>query len=312
MVFTAYDSVNNCIVDIDNIPYKSNDVFSYKKRRKEKRYKCLICGTVISEVDSYENKSKLGNQYHVGRHFRCNNKECMKEFKDKKRHIISKKNQSIADVKKIHKDFIDSWLKYFDKDIIYINEGIKIPESKIVVIFSHSLITFEIVKKLIKENFGYKIIIIFDEDNKVRNINHDPTYKDNKDLFRYSINLPKKNDIKYCLDHNFQVFLDTGSDKLLELKDNQELDDCFLCKLVDVNDFTYFTGIYKKQIKGIMRKDYNLLFLFEKAYDNYQKQKENEMKAKICENEKKIWINRRRYFKNIMVNPNTFYHALYD
>ena len=35
MVFTAYDSVNNCIVDIDNIPYKSNDVFSYKKRRKD-------------------------------------------------------------------------------------------------------------------------------------------------------------------------------------------------------------------------------------------------------------------------------------
>jgi len=37
--------------------------------------------------------------------------------------------------------------------------------------------------------------------------------------------------------------------------------------------------------------------LFEKAYDDYQKQKENEMKAKICENERKTWINRRRYFK---------------
>ena len=297
MVFTAYDSVNYCIVDIDNIPYKSNDVFSYKKRRKEGRYKCLICGTVISEVDSYENISKLGNEYYVGRNFRCNNKECMKDFKDKKRHIISKKNQSIADVKKIHKDFVDSWLKYFDKDIIYINEGIKIPESKIVVIFSHSLITFEIVKKLIKENFGYKIIIIFDEDTKVRSINHEPTYIDNKNLFRYLINLPKKNDIKYCLDHNFQVFLDTRSDKLLELKDNQKLDDCFLCRLVDVNDFTYYTGIYKKQIKSIMRNDYTWLYLFEKAYDDYQKQKEYEMKVKICENERKTWINRRRYLK---------------
>lgn len=296
MVFTAYDSVNNCIVDIDNIPYKTNDVFSYKKRRKEGRYKCLICGTVISEIDSYENISKLGNEYHVGRHFRCNNKECMKDFKDKKRHIISKKNQSIADVKKIHKTFIDNWLKHFDKDIIYINEGIKIPESKIVVIFSHSLITFEIVKKLIKENFGYKIIIIFDEDTKVRSINHEPTYIDNKNLFRYSINLPKKNDIKYCLDHNFQVFLDTGCDKLLELKDNEKLDDCFLCKLVDVNDFTYFTSIYKKQIKGIMRDDYTWLYLFEKAYDDYQKQKENEMKAIINENKRKRWINRRNYF----------------
>ena len=75
MVYTAFDSFNNSIVDIDNITYKSNDVFSYK-RRKEGRYKCLICGTVISKVDSYENKSKLGNEYHVGRHFRCNNKDC--------------------------------------------------------------------------------------------------------------------------------------------------------------------------------------------------------------------------------------------
>jgi len=192
MVFTAFDSVNDSIVDIENIPYKTNDIFSYQKRRKEARYKCLNCGSVISEVDSYENISKLGKQYHVGRHFRCNNKECMKEFKDKKRHIISKKNQSIEDVKKIHKIFVDSWLKHFDKDIIYINEGIKIPESKIVVIFSHSLITFEIVKKLIRENFGYKIIIIFDEDTKVRTINHEPTYMENINSFRYSINLPKK------------------------------------------------------------------------------------------------------------------------
>lgn len=295
MVFTAFDSVNNCIVDIDNIPYKTNDVFSYKKRRKEGRYKCLICGTVISEVDSYENISKLGNEYHVGRHFRCNNKECMKDFKDKKRHIISKKNQSIADVKKIHKTFVDNWLKHFDKDIIYINEGIKIPDSKIVVIFSHSLITFEIVKKLIKENFGYKIIIIFDEDSKVRSINHEPTYIDNNNLFRYSINLPKKNDIKYCLDHNFEVYLDTGSDKLIQLKDNEKLDDYFLCKLVDVNDFTYYTGIYKKQIKSIIRNDYTWLYLFEKAYDDYQKQKENEMKARIYENERRRRINRQRY-----------------
>ena len=287
MVFTAFDSVNNCIVDIDNIPYKKNDIHSYNKRRKEGRYKCLICGDCIGEVDCYENFSKLGKQYHVGRHFRCNNKECMKEFKDKKRHIISKKNQSIEDVKKIHKIFVDSWLKHFDKDIIYINEGIKIPESKIVVIFSHSLITFEIVKKLIRENFGYKIIIIFDEDSKARSINHEPTYKDNKNLFRYSINIPKKNDIKYCLDHNFEVFLDTGSDKLLELKDNEELDDYFLCKLVDVNDFTYYTGIYKKQVKSIIRNDYTWLYLFEKAYDDYQKQKENEMKARIYENKRK-------------------------
>ena len=133
MVFTAFDSVHNCIVDIDNIPYKKNDIFSYNKRRKEGRYKCLICGTVISEVDCYPNISKLGKEYYVGRHFRCYNKECMREFKDKKRHTISKKNQCIADVKKIHKNFIDSWLKHFDKNIIYINEGIKIPESKIVV-----------------------------------------------------------------------------------------------------------------------------------------------------------------------------------
>ena len=263
MVFTAFDSVRNIIVDIDCIPYKGNDIFSYNKRRKEGRYKCLICGAVICEVDSYENISSLGKEYHVGRHFRCNNKECMKEFKDKKRHNKSKKNQSVADVKKIHKNFIDSWLKHFDKNIIYINEGIKIPESKIVVIFSHSLITFEIVKKLIKENFGYKIIIIFDEDNKVRSINHEPTYMENIDLFRYSINLPKKNDIQYCLDHNFEVYLDTGSDKLLQLKDNQ-------------NDYTW-------------------LYLFEKAYDDYQKQKENEMKARIYENERKRWINRRKF-----------------
>ena len=295
MVFTAFDSVNNHIVDIDNIPYKTNDMFSYNKRRKEGRYKCLICGTVISEVDSYENTSKLGNEYHVGRHFRCNNKDCMKEFKDKKRHIISKKNQSIADVKKIHKRFVDSWLKHFDKDIIYMNEGIRIPESKIVVIFSHSLITFEIVKKLIRENFGYKIIIIFDEDTKVRSINHEPTYKENINSFRYSINLPKKNDIKYCLDHNFEVYLDTGCDKLLELKDNEKLNDYFLCKLVDVNDFTYYSGIYKKQIKSIIRNDYTWLYLFEKAYDDYQKQKENEMKARIYENERKRWINRRKF-----------------
>lgn len=294
MVYTAFDSVNNCIVDIDNIPYKSNDIFSYKKRRKEGRYKCLTCGSIISEIDSYENVSKLGTEYQVGRHFRCNNTNCMKDFKDKKRHIISKKNQSIADVKKIHKSFVDNWLKHFDKDIIYINEGIKIPENKIVVIFSHSLITFEIVKKLIKENFGYKIIIIFDEDTKVRSINQDPTYKDNNQ-FRYSINLPKKNDIKYCLDHNFQVYLDTGADKLLELKDNEEFDDYFLCRLVDVNDFTYHTGIYKRQIKSILRNDYTWLYLFEKAYDDYQKQKENEIKAKIIENERKLWRNRKRF-----------------
>ena len=295
MVYTAFDSFNNSIVDIDNIPYKKNDMHSYNKRRIEKRYKCLICGVCISEVDCFENKSKLGKKYHVGRYFRCNNKYCMKAFKDKNRHIKSKKNQSKADVKKIHKNFIDSWLKHFDKDIIYINEGIKIPESKIVVIFSHSLITFEIVKKLIKENFGYKIIIIFDEDSKARSINHEPTYMENINSFRYSINLPKKNDIQYCLEHNFEVYLDTGCDKLLQLKDNQELDDYFLCKLVDVNDFTYYSGIYKKQIKSIIRNDYTWLYLFEKAYDDYQKQKENEMKARIYENERKRWINRRKF-----------------
>ena len=98
MVYTAFDSVNKCIVDIDNIPYKSNDIFSYKKRRKEGRYKCLTCGSIISEIDSYENVSKLGTEYQVGRHFRCNNTNCMKDFKDKKRHIISKKNQSIAEL----------------------------------------------------------------------------------------------------------------------------------------------------------------------------------------------------------------------
>ncbi len=296
MVFTAFDSVRNTIVNIECLPYKANDKHSYDIRRIQGRYRCLICGDVIGEVDSHPNISKLGKEYHVGRHFRCNNKKCMREFKDKKRHNKSKKNQSVADVKKIHKNFIDSWLKHFDKNIIYINEGIKIPESKIVVIFSHSLITFEIVKKLIKENFGYKIIIIFDEDNKVRSINHEPTYMENIDLFRYSINLPKKNDIQYCLDHNFEVYLDTGSDKLLQLKDNQKLNDCFLCKLVDVNDFTYFTGIYKKQIKSIIRNDYTWLYLFEKAYDDYQKQKENEMKARIYENERKRWINRK--FRN--------------
>ena len=58
MVYTAFDSFNNSIVDIDNIPYKKNDMHSYNKRRIEKRYKCLICGVCISEVDCFENKSK--------------------------------------------------------------------------------------------------------------------------------------------------------------------------------------------------------------------------------------------------------------
>jgi hypothetical protein len=295
MGFTAYDTFKDEIVQIDQIPYKVNDAFSYKKRRAQNRYVCLSCGIVVSEIDPFVGTTKSRLQYDVKRHFRCNNKECNKEFKDKKRYNICKKGQTVAEVKAVHDKFVSNWLRYFNYKLVHLEEGIKIPDKKIILLFSHCIITFEIVKKLIRENHNYKIIVVFDEDAKIRNLTQDPDYKeDSNGNGYYSIYLPKKNDIQYCLENNFEVYLDTQADTLLELKENGELGDTFNCKLVDINDFTFRTGIYNHQTKPIVRKDYNDKHLFELAYFRYQKLKQDEIDQKIKDNERQAWINARK------------------
>lgn len=295
MVLLAWDNVNQKKVQIDMIPYKSNDIFSYKKRKQQCRYKCLDCGSVLSEVDPYTNISKHKKQYSVKRHFRCNNKDCNKELKDKRRYNICKKGQTVADIKKNHEEFVKKWLMHFDYNLVYLNEGLKIPDKNIIILFSHCLITFDIVKKLVRENKNYKIIIVFDEDTKVREITEDPEYyEDEQGNGLYSIYLPKKNDIQYCLEHNFDVYLDTNKDVLIQLKDNRKLNDSFDCKLVDINDFTFRTGIYTHQTKAIIRNDFSMIKLFEIAHETYQLKIQREIEMKIDENERKAWRNARR------------------
>ena len=151
------------------------------------------------------------------------------------------------------------------------------------------------LQSIIKKNLNYKIIVVFDEDAKIRNLTQDPDYKeDSNGNGYYSIYLPKKNDIQYCLENNFEVYLDTQADTLLELKENGELGDTFNCKLVDINDFTFRTGIYNHQTKPIVRKDYNDKHLFELAYFRYQKLKQDEIDQKIKDNERQAWINARK------------------
>ena len=81
MIFTCWDKQLNQKVDIDELPYKQNDIFDYKKWRGEERYACLDCGNTINLVDEYTYTSKFGKQYFVKSHFRCNNKGCTNYLK---------------------------------------------------------------------------------------------------------------------------------------------------------------------------------------------------------------------------------------
>lgn len=297
MVLICWDTKLNEKADIHNLPYKQNDIYDYKKWRREKRYVCLECGDVISLIDEFTNISKYGKEYHVGSHFRCNNKDCnkKKELKDSKRiNNIGKKGETKAELVKRHNSFVDKWLKNFDIDYIYLNEGLLIQKTKTLIIFSYLLITFEIVMKIISEYPDYKVIIIFDQDAKCRSISCDPTYYETENKSCYSIYLPKKNDIQYCLEKKFHVYLDTGEDILIQLFDNNLTNCCFDAKLVFINDLSFKTGIFNYQIKPIYRKPFTLMSVYEDAKFKYKLEKERERDMRIKENERKEYLKRRR------------------
>tara|TARA_B110000285_G_C15000047_1_gene550955 strand:- start:61 stop:966 length:906 start_codon:yes stop_codon:yes gene_type:complete len=286
MGLTAFDSFDeNKIVNIDLIPYKKNDIVAYKKRRQLGRYKCQGCFSTLTEVDPYSSISALGKEYEVKNHFRCNNKECVSHYlKKKSRYNNKKKGQTVEEARKDHKEFVEKWITKFDTNCHYLEECIKINEIKTIVIFSRAIISFEIVRKIKADNKNYKIIVILDEGVKNRLITNEPYYNtDGK--YNFEIYLPIKNDIKYCLDNDFDVYLDTGEDILLEIKDNNKLNEGFYCKLKEINDFLFSSNINRKQIKYIFRKDYNS-YMFDNAKKQYKIQKENEAKAKCMENER--------------------------
>lgn len=301
MVYTCWDTKLNKKVDIHSLPYKQNDIYDYKKWRREGRYACLECGTIISLVDEYTNLSKYGKEFAVTSHFRCNNKDCnkKKQLQDKKRaNGIGKKGETKEDLRKRHRDYVDNWLKNFDIDYIYLDEGLIIHHTKTIVIFSYLLITFEIIMQIIRDYPNYKVIVILDEDAKCRTITCDPSYYETETKSCYSVYLPKKNDIQYCLEKNFQVYLDTGEDILIQLFDNNSINCCFDAKLVFINDLSFKTGIFKHQHKAIYRKVYSLMHLFEDAQIKYKKQQERERKMAISDNERKEFIKRRQLLKN--------------
>ena len=151
MGFTAYDTFKDEIVQIDQIPYKVNDAFSYKKRRAQNRYVCLSCGIVVSEIDPFVSTTQSGLQYEVKRHFRCNNKECNKEFKDKKRYNICKKGQTVAEVKAIHDKFVSNWLRYFNYKLVHLEEGIKFLIKKLYCYFHIVLLLLKLLKNLLEK-----------------------------------------------------------------------------------------------------------------------------------------------------------------
>ena len=300
MVFTCWDKQLNQKVDIDKLPYKQNNIYDYKKWRREGRYACLECGTIISLVDEYTNTSKYGKEYFVKSHFRCNNKDCTnkKELQHKKRaNSIGKKGESKQELYQRHRNYVDNWLKHFDIDYNYLDEGLIIHHSKTIVIFSYLLITFEIIMQITRDYPNYKVIVILDEDAKCRTITCDPTYHETETKSYYSIYLPKKNDIQYCLEKNFQVYLDTGEDILIQLFDNNSTNCCFNAKLVLINDLSFKTGIFKHQHKPIYRNAYTCMHLFEDAQIKYKKEKEIERKIAIKDNERKEFIRRRQLFK---------------
>lgn len=300
MVLVCWDTKLNQKVDIDNLPHKQNDIFNYKKWRREKRYACIECGTNISLVDAFTNTSKFGQEFFVRNHFRCNNPDCQtkKELKDKKRtNNIGKKGETKAQLQERHNKFLDRWLRYFDINYIYLDEGIKIPQSKTILIFSYLLITFDIIRKIKTENIDFKIIIIFDEDAKCRTIQNLPSCNEKG----YSIYLPKKNDIQYCLEYNFQVYLDLGEDTLLQLFDNNSNDCCFDVRLVFINDLSFKTGIFNHQIKPIYRKHgLTIMPLFIHAKEQYENQVLKEMEMKIKANERKEFLQRRNLLRRFI------------
>jgi hypothetical protein len=289
MVFTAFDSFNdNEIIHINEIPYKSNDMIAYRKRRIQGRFKCQSCYNTVTEVDSYDNISKNKIIYNVKNHFRCGNKDCVShDFNKNKRYNNRKDGKTVEQARKEHQDYVEGWLKYFDKNCHYLGECIKIDKIKTIVIFSQAIITFEIIKKIKTDNRNYKIIVILDEQLKNRLIVNEPYYVERNGIFHFEIFIPKKNDIKYCLDNDFDVYLDTGKDSLLQIKDNERLNGGFYCKLIEINTFLFNSKINKKQIKYIVKDDYPS-FMFDDAKKLYEIQKENEMKAKINENERKF------------------------
>ena len=289
MVFTAFDSFNdNEIINIDDIPYKSNDMIAYKNRRIQGRFKCQSCYNTVTEVDAYNNISKNKIIYNVKNHFRCGNKDCVShDFNKQKRYNNRKKGKTVEQARKEHQDYVTDWLKYFDTKCHYLGECIKIDEIKTIVIFSQAIITFEILKKIKTDNRNYKIIVILDEQFRNREIVNEPYYIERNGIFHFEIFIPKKNDIKYCLDNDFDVYLDTGKDSLLQIKDNERLNEGFYCKLVEINTFLFNKKINQKQIKYIVKDDYPS-FMFDDAIRSYEIQKENEMKAKINENERKF------------------------
>ena len=298
MVYACWDTKLNIKVDIDKLPYKQNDIYDYKKWRREKRYACLECGSTISLVDEYTNLSKFGKEYFVRSHFRCNNKDCnkKKQLQDKKRaNGIGKKGETKQVLHQRHRNYVDNWLKHFDIDYIYLDEGLIMHHTKTIVIFSYLLITFEIIMQIIRDYPNYKVIVILDEDAKCRTITCDPSYYETETKSYYSIYLPKKNDIQYCLEKNFQVYLDTGEDILLQLFDNNSTNCCFDAKLIFINDLSFKTGIFKHQHKPIYRNSYTCMHLFEDAQIKYKKQQERERQMAIKDNERKEFIKRRQF-----------------
>lgn len=297
MVLVCWDTKLNQKTDIDNLPYKQNDIYDYKKWRREQRYACIDCGTIISLVDEYTNTSKYGKEYFVRSHFRCNNKDCKKKkelYNKKRANGIGKKGETKAHLLQRHRNYVDKWLKHFDIDYIYLDEGLLIHHTKTIVIFSYLLITFEIIMGIIREYPDYKVIVIFDEDAKCRSVTCDPTYEETETKSCYSIYLPKKNDIQYCLEKNFQVYLDTGEDILIQLFDNNKTNCCFDARLVLINDLSFKTGIFKHQTKAIYRRAFSAMHLYEGAKDKYKQGQERERQLKIKENERKEFIRRRQ------------------
>ena len=314
MVYYALDTETNEIVNVYDLPYKSNDIFAYNEWRRKKRYNCLTCNSTLCIVDPHNRINSNGIEYSVERHFRCNNENCNKEFKSKKRTKgISKNGDSLKKMQEDHNKFIKDWLSHFKTDYLYLEEAIRIPEKKIVLIFSHLLITFEIIRKLKGDNPDYKIIVILTENAKCRSINDEPIYyfNDKKKKEFYEIYLPKKNDIQYCLDKNFEVYLDAEEDHLIKLTCNDKLNDSFDGNLIFINDFSFKTGIFNYQKKPIYRKQFNMLEIFEEAEEKYRKKIKKQMEMKIKENERKEFFMRRNFTRNYRYNNQNYYYDFY-